>query len=43
MTSTATGVDHRFVLAVLMQESHGCVRVNVTSGGVRNPGLMQGE
>ncbi|GFP54389.1 hypothetical protein TASIC1_0004001200 [Trichoderma asperellum] len=41
MTSAATGVDHRFVLAILMQESHGCVRVNTTTGGVRNPGLMQ--
>ncbi|KAL7932834.1 hypothetical protein V8C35DRAFT_305610 [Trichoderma chlorosporum] len=37
----ATGVDHRLILAVIMQESHGCVRVNTTDLGVRNPGLMQ--
>lgn len=24
-----------------MQESHGCVRVNTTNLGVRNPGIMQ--
>jgi hypothetical protein len=35
------GVDHRFVLAVIMQESHGCVRVPSTNNGVYNPGLMQ--
>jgi len=37
----ATGVDHRFILAVIMQESGGCVRVPTTNYGVRNPGLMQ--
>lgn len=36
-----TYVDHRFILAVIMQESTGCVRVKTTNGGVRNPGLMQ--
>ncbi|KIM95740.1 hypothetical protein OIDMADRAFT_133358 [Oidiodendron maius Zn] len=37
----ATGVDSRFILAVMMQESKGCVRVPTTNNGVRNPGLMQ--
>lgn len=39
-----TGVDHRFILAVIMQGSKGCVRVHSTvspDGSVRNPGLMQ--
>ncbi|KAH8601169.1 hypothetical protein B0O99DRAFT_608181 [Bisporella sp. PMI_857] len=36
-----TKVDHRFVLAVIIQESGGCVRVPTTDNGVRNPGLMQ--
>ena len=37
----ATKVDHRFILAIIMQESKGCVRVHTTNFGVRNPGLMQ--
>lgn len=37
----ATKVDHRFILAVIMQESKGCVRVKTTNYGVNNPGLMQ--
>jgi hypothetical protein len=36
-----TGVDQRFVLAIVLQESNGCVRVPTTDNGVRNPGLMQ--
>ncbi|KOS17712.1 hypothetical protein ESCO_003341 [Escovopsis weberi] len=36
-----TGVDSRFILAVMMQESKGCVRVITTNNGVVNPGLMQ--
>jgi len=39
-----TLVDHRFILAIIMQESNGCVRVPTTfsaEGDVRNPGLMQ--
>jgi hypothetical protein len=36
-----TGVDDRFILAILMQESNGCVRVKTTDNGVQNPGLMQ--
>jgi hypothetical protein len=39
--AAATGVDHRFILAIIMQESGGCVRVPTTNFGVRNPGLMQ--
>lgn len=40
----ANGVDPRFILAVVLQESHGCVRVEHTrSPGdlIHNPGLMQ--
>jgi len=36
-----TGVDHRFILAVMLQESGGCVRVRATGNGSTNPGLMQ--
>ena len=41
--ANASLVDHRFILATILQESNGCVHVGVTtsSGGVRNPGLMQ--
>ncbi|KAF5121835.1 hypothetical protein E5D57_012305 [Metarhizium anisopliae] len=39
--SGSTGVDKRFILAIMMQESKGCVRVPTTNNGVRNPGLMQ--
>lgn len=34
-------MDHRFILAVMMQESGGCVRVYTTRGQNENPGLMQ--
>ncbi|OAA60121.1 hypothetical protein ISF_06132 [Cordyceps fumosorosea ARSEF 2679] len=36
-----TGVDRRFILATVMQESSGCVRAPTTSNAVQNPGLMQ--
>ncbi|KAF1824691.1 uncharacterized protein K489DRAFT_294915, partial [Dissoconium aciculare CBS 342.82] len=39
--SNSTGVDKRFILAVVMEESRGCVRVHTTSLAVSNPGLMQ--
>uniref|UniRef100_A0A093VA56 Rare lipoprotein A n=1 Tax=Talaromyces marneffei PM1 TaxID=1077442 RepID=A0A093VA56_TALMA len=39
--SASSGVDPRFILAILMQESNGCVRVHTTNYGVNNPGLMQ--
>lgn len=39
--ATATRVDHRFILAIMMQESGGCVRAPTSNFGVRNPGLMQ--
>ncbi|ATY65793.1 muramidase, putative [Cordyceps militaris] len=39
--ATETGVDSRFILAIIMQESTGCVRVHSTVGSHRNPGLMQ--
>ena len=39
--SADSGVDPRFILAIVMQESNGCVRVVTTSWSVQNPGLMQ--
>ncbi|KIW53742.1 hypothetical protein PV05_06156 [Exophiala xenobiotica] len=36
-----TEMDPRFILAVVMQESNGCVRSISTAGDVTNPGLMQ--
>lgn len=39
-----TRVDHRFIFAVIMQETKGCVRAKTSvspNGEVRNPGLMQ--
>lgn len=39
--ATDTGVDHRFILAIILQESGGCVRVPTTDNGVGNPGIMQ--
>ena len=41
-TTAASGVDKRFILAIIMQESGGCVRAPTNPGGaVPNPGLMQ--
>nr|POE48892.1 hypothetical protein CFP56_38989 [Quercus suber] len=42
----SSGVDHRFILAIILNESTGCVRVPTTSvavsgGTIYNPGLMQ--
>jgi hypothetical protein len=39
--ASKSGVDPRYIFAIIMQESNGCVRVDTTNGGVRNPGLMQ--
>ena len=42
--ANSTRVDHRFILAVIMQETKGCVRATTSvspDGTVRNPGLMQ--
>lgn len=39
--ASTSGVDARFILAIVMQESNGCVRAPTTNNGVRNPGLMQ--
>ncbi|RHZ67876.1 hypothetical protein CDV55_107292 [Aspergillus turcosus] len=39
--ASSTGVDPRFILAIVLQESNGCVRVPTTDNGVVNPGLMQ--
>lgn len=37
----SSGIDARFILSIVMQESNGCVRVHTTDNGVTNPGLMQ--
>lgn len=39
--SSETSVDPRFILAIVIQESKGCVRVHTTNNGVQNTGLMQ--
>ncbi|CAF9915366.1 MAG: hypothetical protein ALECFALPRED_010125 [Alectoria fallacina] len=39
--AAATFVDHRFILAAVLQESGGCVRAPTSNYGVPNPGLMQ--
>ncbi|KAI7204175.1 hypothetical protein KC316_g4459 [Hortaea werneckii] len=39
--ASSTGVDARFILAIVMQESTGCVRVITTQYSHFNPGLMQ--
>jgi hypothetical protein len=39
--ANVTNVDPRFILATIMQESKGCVRVQTTYNGNSNPGLMQ--
>lgn len=42
--ASASGLDHRFIMAAMMQESNGCVRVpNSVSPNekIRNPGLFQ--
>jgi len=36
-----SGVDHRAILAVIMQESGGCLHTPITNNGVANPGIMQ--
>jgi hypothetical protein len=36
-----TAIDPRFILAIIMQESTGCVRVITTAYSHNNPGLMQ--
>lgn len=40
--AASAGVDSRVVLAIVLQESHGCVRLMTTgSGSPSNPGIMQ--
>lgn len=39
--AASANIDPRFILAIVMQESNGCVRVITTNYGVENPGLMQ--
>ena len=39
--ASSSGLDDRYLLAIMMQESKGCVRVPTTDNGVVNPGLFQ--
>ncbi|KAL7908477.1 hypothetical protein GGI35DRAFT_486544 [Trichoderma velutinum] len=39
--ASSSGVDARYILATIMQESKGCVRVPTSQGFWANPGLMQ--
>ncbi|CAD6445116.1 0517b6fe-5561-4156-8e87-25458961090c [Sclerotinia trifoliorum] len=39
--ASTTGIDSRFILAIVMQESNGCVRAPTTVYSISNPGLMQ--
>ncbi|KIW93902.1 uncharacterized protein Z519_05217 [Cladophialophora bantiana CBS 173.52] len=39
--SSQINVNHCFILAILLQESNGCVRFRTTDNGVPNPGLTQ--
>ena len=41
--SHETRIDHRFILAAVMQETRGCVRAktSVSPDGIKNPGLLQ--
>ena len=41
LEAATTGMDARFILAVVVQESSGDVHVRTTNNGVNNPGLMQ--
>ena len=40
-TAALTAIDERFILAIILQESTGCVRVITTAYSHANPGLMQ--
>lgn len=39
--SASAGIDRRFTLAMIMQESSGCVRTRDTTDPILNPGLLQ--
>jgi hypothetical protein len=39
--ASQSGLDARFIFAIILQESNGCVRVKPTQNGNFNPGLMQ--
>ncbi|KAK4543541.1 hypothetical protein LTR36_005436 [Oleoguttula mirabilis] len=41
--ASTSGVDERFILAIVMQESKGCVRVWTTAYSHDNPGVMQSD
>lgn len=40
-SAMATGVDHRFILASMMEESMDCTRVYITKTGNGSPGVVQ--
>jgi hypothetical protein len=40
--SEVSGVPKEFILAIMMQESKGCVRAPTSKSDTHNPGLMQG-
>ncbi|CAN9086399.1 unnamed protein product [Alternaria alternata] len=40
--SEVSGVPKEFILAIMMQESKGCVRAPTSESDAHNPGLMQG-
>jgi hypothetical protein len=40
--SQKSGVPKEFILAIMMQESKGCVRAPTSESDAHNPGLMQG-
>ncbi|KAF2653143.1 hypothetical protein K491DRAFT_662465 [Lophiostoma macrostomum CBS 122681] len=40
-TASSSALPPAFLLAIMMQESRGCVRVPTTFGSVSNPGLFQ--
>ncbi len=39
--ASSSGIPAEFILAIMVQESKGCVRAPTTSWGFPNPGLMQ--
>jgi hypothetical protein len=40
-TAASSGVDARYIFAIILQESNGCVRVHATRNPYLNPGIMQ--
>ena len=42
-SATASSLDARFILAIIMQESHGCLKIwsTASADNIGNPGIMQ--